>query len=494
MRKLALVAVVATVGCSAGSSPSPGESVGSTSGAPTSAVATSADTPARVRQFLDARYRATDVKHSFHSSLGQEIDCIDFFAQPGVKALAARGHAMTSIPQAPPTPAGFQSLDVDPAGAVDALGNHVAFDGELDENGSARSCPEGTVPQVRITEEQVQHAGGVEAFRKLVHHKEAAPSAPKKGAAPDEYGDCEGDTPGYAHVVGFLNTPYNEPIAAGSSTMAIYGPSIPSDPTTLGDHSIAQTWMVAYTPTGNVQTVEVGWNVDGSLYDGDTNAPHLFIYSTDDDYDLSGCYNDWAWTESEYEGADGGIIYGSCVPWVQISNRYTPGMALPASVAQRVNPRDPSSLPKDLSLTTVKIGQDWWLLMQVSGGLPTLLGYYSGTEINAQMTNYEVGGEVFDWTGTFVNDGVEMGSGLPPSEGQGFAAYHRNYFAVVPPTDGGSPIVDDAYVCSTAIADYTYSATPKPVVQAGGPWVNYFYYGGNPTSSTSQPVVDAGVK
>jgi hypothetical protein len=485
MNNLALptvVAVLAAVGCSSSHSSTGGP--GGSTPAPGATVTATTDDPARVQQFLDARYKPSDVRHSFRSSLGQDIDCIDFFAQPGVKALAAQGHPITAIPRVPEIPAGFPSLQVDPAGAVDASGRHVAFDGELDDSGSARSCPAGTVPEVRITAEQVQRAGGVDAFRALVHHKLAAPTAAKKGGAPDQYGDCEGDTPGYAHVVGFLQTPYNEPIGAGSSVMSINGPSIPSAAATLGDHSIAQTWMVAYTDTGNVQTVETGWNVDGSLYDGDTDVPHLFIYSTADDYDLTGCYNNWDWTVNEFEGADGGITNGTCVPWVQVSNRYVPGMALPASATGRVNPREPSTFPKELSLSTVQIGQEWWILMQVSGGLPTLLGYYSGAEINAQMTNYEVGGEVFDWTGTFVNDGVEMGSGLPPSEGQGFAAYHRDYFALVPGSDAGPPLQHDAFVCATAIADYTYSATPPPVVEVGGPWLNYFYYGGNPTSAS----------
>jgi hypothetical protein len=387
----------------------------------------------------------------------------------------------------PELPASFPST-LGPA-RVDGAGDAVAFGGDLDENGNALSCPEGTVPEVRITPEQVQRAGGVDAFRALVHHKAAAPAAARKGSAPDQYGDCEGDTPGYAHVVGFLDTPYTEPVLAGSSTMSIDGPSIPSDPATLGDHSIAQTWMVGYETSGNVQTVETGWNVDGSLYDGDTSVPHLFIYSTADDYDLTGCYNDWDWTVNQVEDADGGITTGTCVPWVQVSNRYTPGMTLPASATQKINPRNPATFPKDLSLSTVKIGDAWWILMQVSGGLPTLLGYYSGTEIDATMTNYEVGGEVFDWNGTFVNDGVAMGTGLPPAEGQGFAAYHRDYFAVVPGSDASPPIVHDAFVCATAIADYTYSATPPPVVQVGGPWFNYFYYGGNPT--TTNPVAAA---
>ncbi len=45
----------------------------------------------RIQAFLDARYTQRDVWHSFEAKSGQMIDCIDFFAQPRVKALAARG-------------------------------------------------------------------------------------------------------------------------------------------------------------------------------------------------------------------------------------------------------------------------------------------------------------------------------------------------------------------------------------------------------------------
>jgi hypothetical protein len=267
--------------------------------------------------------------------------------------------------------------------------------------------------------------------------------------------------------------------------MSLYGPSIPSDPETLGDHSIAQTWMAGYSATGALETVEVGWNVDGSLYPGDDSTPHLFIFSTVDSYSTTGCYNDWDWTVGQYVDDAGNVVNGTCVPWVQVSRRYTPGMALPASLPQEIKPRDRSTLPKDLSLSTVKIGKNWWILMQVSGEPLELLGYYAG--VDASMSSYQIGGEVFDWNGKFVDDGVAMGSGLLPAQGQGFAAYHRNYFALVSGADGGSPLVHDAYICSTAMADYGYSATPPPVVQSGGPWVNYFYYGGNPTSAPTAP-------
>jgi hypothetical protein len=257
MRKISLClgAVLATVGCSGNHGST---STGNGSGAPSlPAVVASHGTATSIRDFLDARYRAQDVQHSFRTALGQDIDCIDFFAQPGVRALAARGQAIPSIPALPALPADFKPGE--PAVSADPLPSGVLFDGSADDNGSARSCPEGTVPEVRITPEQVERAGGVEAFRKAVHTK-VAPAKPKplKGG-PDEYGDCNGDDyEGYAHVYGQLLTPFPQALTAGSSTMSIYGPNIP-DASVAYAHSIAQTWMVGYSDDyTNVETVETG--------------------------------------------------------------------------------------------------------------------------------------------------------------------------------------------------------------------------------------------
>lgn len=469
-RLLSFVLVAAAAGCSAGSEPTSHESVPSPEAPNASAAhAASPEGAARAQTFVEARYKASEVRHSFRSKLGQDIDCIDFAAQPGVKTLAARGRAVVAPPELPAIPSAFAT----PAAHAEdeTLDSRVAFAGDADENGNARACPEGTVPQVRITADQVQRAGGVDGFRSRVHRK----APPKRVPPPDQYGDCEGDTPGYAHVVETLNTGYVSPIPGASSTMAIYDASIPSDPSAVYDHSISQTWLY-----NELQTLEVGWNVDGSLYDGDTNVPHLFIYSTDDDYQVTGCYNDWDWafTGGSYDDA-GDFVPGTCIPWVQVSKRYVPGMNLPANPAEAVNPRNSATLPKELSLSTVQIGGNWWFVIQVAGGLPELLGYYDGTVINAPMTVYQSGGEVFDDTGLFTDPTLQMGSGQLPSKGQGFAGYQRNYFALVPGLglDAGGPVVSDAYVCTTYIVGYTYSATPAPVSQQQGPWLNYFYYG-----------------
>jgi hypothetical protein len=41
------------------------------------------------------KYTPQDVRHTFNALGGDTIDCVDFFAEPGVKALAAQGTPLT---------------------------------------------------------------------------------------------------------------------------------------------------------------------------------------------------------------------------------------------------------------------------------------------------------------------------------------------------------------------------------------------------------------
>jgi hypothetical protein len=49
------------------------------------------DTTTRIAAWLDSRYHKSDVQHSFKTMFGETVDCVDYFAQPGVRALSARG-------------------------------------------------------------------------------------------------------------------------------------------------------------------------------------------------------------------------------------------------------------------------------------------------------------------------------------------------------------------------------------------------------------------
>jgi Neprosin len=270
---------------------------------------------ARVQSFLDARYKASDVKHSFRTKLGDTIDCIDFFAQAGVKALAARG---TPITKPPPSVTRPRNPD------------------EPDENGYRRQCPDGTVPQVRITPDQIQRAGGLDAYLSRIKKfmgklpSGSLPARSQRGSLTTSGPPAPG-LPGYAHAY-ILGTGNN--YTSGSARLSIWTPAIPSN--NLTDHSLMQTWTTtggnvatAATPTTPAvpcpancdQTVEVGWIVDPGFF-VDTN-PHLFIYATPDGY-WTGCYNDSI--PINISGAR------TCPVWVGLPSSFPPGVTLPTSV------------------------------------------------------------------------------------------------------------------------------------------------------------------
>jgi hypothetical protein len=225
---------------------------------------------ARAQAFVSGRYQTSDIKHSFRTKLGDTIDCIDFFAQPGVKALAARGTPIETLP--PP--------------AQNPQNSNTLFDASADENGATRQCPDTTVPQVRLTVDEIEKAGGIDAY--LSHIKKFPFQLPRAQGGPPELG-----LPTYAHT--YLPYTGGKNITSTQATLSIWTPTIAaSDPS---DHSIEQTWTTSLgnnwlatkpcSPTCR-QTVEAGWTVDPGL-NGDTN-PHLFLYATNDGYQ-TGCYN-----------------------------------------------------------------------------------------------------------------------------------------------------------------------------------------------------------
>ena len=243
------------------------------------------DEAARVRAFLDSRYTAADVRHSFQTINLETIDCIDFFAYPSVKALAAAGTPLTEIPKPPPPRRPVRTP---------ATGGHLSslmFNGDPDDSGSARVCPADTVPIIRVTAEDIEAAGGLDAYQSRAGKmKKAPPPRPGKISPPTPYapggapqarvvtrhpaahdptthgpsepqastttsatplertpppmpgycGEFESeDITGYAHVQWTYNTYSGTSITGANASMSIFDPQ----PVTGSDHSLMEMWM-----------------------------------------------------------------------------------------------------------------------------------------------------------------------------------------------------------------------------------------------------------
>ncbi|MGH7270890.1 MAG: hypothetical protein ACREJ3_10715, partial [Polyangiaceae bacterium] len=195
------------------------------------------------------------------------------------------------------------------------------FVGDADENGNARRCPDGSVPFVRRTVEDIRRAGGVHAYLRRRSHPPVHPPATVGPNGPAEVS-------GYFHVMlkyplasaGVLmcgdktcaNITGSPPCASGQTTCevdmpppgiqggstiaAVYAPT--PDP---AGHSLAQTWTFSganvsdltgchQCTTDCTQTVEIGWVVQPMFETMNVNSPHLFVYSTQDGYWNTGAY------------------------------------------------------------------------------------------------------------------------------------------------------------------------------------------------------------
>ena len=418
---------------------------------------------------LDSRYVASDVRHSFKTKFGETIDCIDFFAQRSVKRLAERGYPITHLP---PRPARTVALPDD------------VFNGQPDENGAPRECPEGAVAVLRTTVADVKAAGGLEAMRRR-------PRMPPASTCP--LSALEPDLLNFAHVIENFPPPSTplQHVVAGTAVMNVLQPTVPTGtvtgadggPTQSNDHSLAQVWMTAgcgleydgrtCEGTDCINSVEVGWDVDPNyLENGKPQpfAPHLFIFSTTDGY-VTGCYNnDPMRGQCDTPGNGSAGWVGAPHPVM------TPGMQLTPSTLGG----NQTELTIKVSYTTPSWANTPGWLVQVSttgGGNLTDLGYYPAGDFRNQMQSsgddFQVGGEIADVSNTMI---VPMGSGAPAVAGYGQAGYVYDFAASSTEsgwTNGFN--VTGVTEPSGARLNYAISTTTPP--KPGGNWQNYFYYG-----------------
>jgi hypothetical protein len=421
----------------------------------------------RVRAFIEARYPSAAVRHSFRTTLGQTVDCVDFFQMPGVRAMAARGEPITEMPKPP----GAQPARVSEG---------------TDEDGHERLCPEGTVLQIRVTPDDVAREGGLDAYER-VRRKHAPARVPQAstagvgtqtaGGPPPTMWPCvSGEFHEYAHVIGDIvdQTPG---VGFGMDTMAVYAPPLPN---VGGTHTVGQVWMFGGTIAQDlstdpgcdpssmdcVQSVEIGW-VENP---GDPSA-HVFIFSTVNGYTEpnAGCYNG--------DGSAG------CPPFI-FSGNY-PSSVAPNAVIPVSPP--PATPPQELSALIIEIGGNYWVQIGV-GAQSYYIGYYPGSNFHGPLSTFQVGGEVANGQNDFTNPSIPMGSGAGPWSGYGWAAYHYNYSAVVS-SNGQNTTYSTASMCASIPPDYdyalyAYSKSPPPGSPAWTADGDYFYYGGSPGSCT----------
>lgn len=303
------------------------------------------------RSYLVEYYSGVESVHSFMDANGSVFDCIPIDQQ-----FSRRGKhgPIAKAPSLPKRRAGAMSAA--PARHVVQLHPRLR-----DRFGNQMLAPEGTIPVRRQTLE------GFVQFRNITEffHQGAV-----KGAMAVDSG--------YAYARQRVNN------VGGGSTINLWRPRIGANQL----KSLSQQWYSAGSKS-NVQTVEVGWQVNPHRYG---NAkPVFFIFWTADNYRTSGCYN------------------LTCKGFVQTNRNWALGGVLaPWSVS--------GGAQSEVDFSFFLDHGKWWLF---AGGETNAdaVGYYptsifKGGALSNGASIIEFGGEV-----TGLGSLAPMGSGTAPNRG-----------------------------------------------------------------------------
>ncbi|CAK9173740.1 unnamed protein product [Ilex paraguariensis] len=286
---------------------------------------------------------------------------------------------------------------------------------------SGESCPEGTIPIRRTTEQDVLRASSMRRFGRKIRRPIRRDSSSN----------------GHEHAVGYVT---GDQYYGAKGSINVWSPRVANQ----YEFSLSQMWVISGSFGDDLNTIEAGWQVSPELY-GD-NYPRFFTYWTTDAYQATGCYN---------------LL---CSGFVQTNNRVAIGAAISPTSSYNGGQFDISLLVwKD-----PKHG-NWWL--EFGSGI--LVGYWPSflfTHLRNHASMVQFGGEIVNSHQSGSHTPTQMGSGHFAGEGFGKAAYFRNLQVV----DWDNSLIPLSNL--RVLADH-----PNCYDIQGGinrVWGNYFYYGG----------------
>ncbi|XP_074316248.1 protein neprosin-like [Silene latifolia] len=333
---------------------------------------------------------------------GDVLDCVQSHLQPAFDHPELKGHKPLEPPE---RPKGSDSTD-----------DLVVSIQRWTETGE--SCPEGTVPIRRTTENDVLRANKIGRFgRKPVRR------------------DSTGT--GHEHAIAFAT---GNQFYGAKASLNVWTPQV----TDAYEFSLSQIWVISGSFGNDLNTIEAGWQANPALY-GD-QYPRFFTYWTTDAYQTTGCYN---------------LL---CSGFVQTNRRIAIGAAI--SPRSTYNGRQ-----FDITITVWKDPKHghWWL--EFGSGL--LVGYwpaflFSHLRTHANMVQF--GGEIVNTRSRGYHTATQMGSGHFADQGFKRAAYFRNLQVV----DWDNNLLPLSYVRLLADHPNCYDIRQG----RNNVWGNYFYYGG----------------
>ncbi|KAF8081959.1 hypothetical protein N665_0855s0014 [Sinapis alba] len=341
---------------------------------------------------------------TIQSSDGDIIDCIPTHKQPAFDHPLLHGQRPMDPPEMP------KGHSKDDASHEDS--QLWSLTGE--------SCPEGTIPIRRTTEQDMLRASSVRRFGRKIRRVRR-----------------DSTSNGHEHAVGYVS---GRQYYGAKASINVWSPRV----TSQYEFSLSQIWVIAGSFTHDLNTIEAGWQISPELY-GDT-YPRFFTYWTSDAYRTTGCYN---------------LL---CSGFVQTNRRIAIGAA--------ISPRSSYKGGQfDISLLIWKDPKHghWWLQF----GSGALVGYWPAflfTHLRQHGSMVQFGGEVVNTRPGGSHTSTQMGSGHFAGEGFGKASYFRNLQVV----DWDNTLIPVSNL--KILADH-----PNCYDIRGGTnrvWGNYFYYGG----------------
>ncbi|XP_008784992.1 uncharacterized protein LOC103703788 [Phoenix dactylifera] len=338
---------------------------------------------------------------------GDFIDCVPSHLQPAFDHPKLKGQKPLDPPE---RPKGYIQTA---AAAVDDTFQAWTLTRE--------SCPEGTVPIRRTTEEDILRATSIRRF----------------GRKPAGRVRRDSRSSGHEHAVGYAT---GEQYYGAKASLNVWAPRV----TSPSEFSLSQIWVISGSFGNDLNTIEAGWQISPELY-GDNN-PRFFTYWTTDAYRETGCYN---------------LL---CSGFVQTNNKIAIGAAISPKSSYNGGQFDISLLVwKD-----PKHGH-WWLEF----GPRMLVGYWPSflfSHLAGHASMVQFGGEIVNTRPSGIHTSTQMGSGHFAGEGFRRAAYFRNLQVV----DWDNSLIPVPNL--RVLADH-----PNCYDIRGGinrVWGNYFYYGG----------------
>lgn len=399
---------------------------------------------AKMQRYVHERVDPKSIRESFRSPSGDDVDCVDINRQPALRRPGMEGHKVQLAPNTTELKVGDDAK----AKGRDNLGEGSPGEQRLQK--ARRSCPKGSVPIRRLTENIMKNFRSLEDFRRKIpdYVGDSRGRGKDKGDLDTEPGEeFEQPRTGSSSKHQYAHARRTVDNWGAESIINLWRPYTERS----SEFSLSQIWVTRGSGS-DLETVEVGWQKYRDLY-GDWR-PRLFIYFTPDNYGRNG-------------GGTKGCYNLTCDAFVQVNNSVYIGGAFN-------NYSSTDGTQYWIKILWYKDGTtgNWWLRYG-----DTWVGYYPRSLFDSKGLRdkgavVDFGGEIVDYQKDSRHTHTDMGSGAFPYLGWRKAAFQRslryvdtnNYYRKA---TGLSASVSDRWCYDIDLKNST------------GSWGAYFYFGGS---------------